>query len=49
MEDIPESDKIFAEYLKHNSNKHKKYLIDFKLKVLKLIELQVSLHKISDK
>ena len=49
MEDNPEIDKIFSDCLKDNSNKHKKYTIDFKLKVLKLIELNVSLHKISDK
>lgn len=49
MEDIPESDKIFEECLKDNFNKHKKYSIDFKLKVLKLIELKASKHKISDK
>ena len=30
-------------------NKHKKYTIDFKLRVLKLIELGVSFHKISEK
>lgn len=49
MEDISEIDKIFAECLQDNTNKHKKYTIDFKLRVLKLIELGVSLHKISDK
>ena len=49
MEDISEIDEIFAECLKDKMNKHKKYTIDFKLRVLKLIELGVSLHQISDK
>lgn len=49
MEDNPEIDKIFSDCLKDNSNKYKKHTIDFKLKVLKLIELNVSLHKISHK
>ena len=49
MEDILEIDKIFAECLQDNMNKHKKYTIDYKLRVLKLIELGVSFHKISEK
>ena len=30
-------------------NKHRKYTIEFKLKVLKLLDNNVSIHKISDK
>ena len=49
MEDILESDKTFSGCLRDNLNKHKKCSIDFKLKVLKLMQLNVSLHKISNK
>ena len=35
---ISEIDKIFAECLQDNTNKHKKYTIDFKLRVLKFLK-----------
>ena len=49
MEDDSQIDKLFDECLGDAKNKHKKYNIEFKLKVLKLIDLNVSLHQISAK
>jgi len=49
MEDDSQIDKLFDECLDDAKNKHKKYNIEFKLKVLKLIDLNVSLYQISAK
>ena len=49
MEEDSQIDKLFDEYLGDAKNKHKKNNIEFKLKVLKLIGLNVSLHQISAK
>ena len=46
MEDISEIEKLFKDCLPEAKNKIKKYSIDFKLKVLKLLDLNVSMHKI---
>ena len=48
MEDYSEVDKIFDELLVIK-NKHRKYINEFKLKVLKLFGNNFSIHKISDK
>ena len=49
MKENSQIDKLFHECLDDAIKKHKKYMIEFKLKVLKLIYLNVSLHKISAK
>ena len=49
MEEISEIDKLFNEYLTEKKNTHKKYTIAFKLKILKLLDPNVPIHKISDK
>jgi biotin operon repressor len=48
MEEYTEEDKLFNELIEIK-NKHRKYTIEFKLKVLKLLDNNVSIHKISDK
>ena len=49
MEDSSEIDKLFSDCMITNKNCHKKYTVEYKLKVLKLLELNVSIHSISDK
>ena len=46
MEEISEIDKIFNDVGIKPNNKLKKYSIEYKLKILKLIDLKVSLHQI---
>lgn len=48
MENMSEIDLLFQQCMDHSNNKHKKYSIEYKLKVLKLIDLGVSLHKINE-
>ena len=45
MENMSEIDLHFQQCIEHSNNKHKKYNIEYKLKILKLIDLGVSLHK----
>lgn len=45
---MSEIDLLFQQCIEHSNNKHKKYNIEYKLKVLKLIDLGVSLHKINE-
>ena len=49
MESINEVDRLFEECLDEIKNKHKKYSVSLKLKVIKLIEFNVSLHHMSNK
>jgi len=49
MEEDSKIDKLFDECLGDAKNKHKEYNIEFKLKVLKLIDLNVSFHQIGAK
>jgi len=49
MEEISEIEKLFEDCLPEAKNKIKKYSIDLKLKVLKLLDLNVSMHKIEDR
>ena len=49
MEEKSEIDKLFDECLIDKKNKHRKYSVSFKLKVLQLLDLNVSIHAISDK
>lgn len=37
MENMFEIDLLFQQCIKHSNNKHKKYTIEYKLKILKLI------------
>ena len=46
---MSEIDLLFQHCIEHSNNKHKKYSIEYKLKVLRLIDLGVSLHKINEK
>lgn len=49
MEDKSEVDILFDKCIQEKKNLYKKYTVEFKLYVIKLIELGVSLHKISEK
>ena len=49
MENASNIKTLFKECFWDNQYKIKKYTVDFKLKVIKLIESNVSLHVISDK
>ena len=49
MEERSLIDKIFEECTEIQKNKLKRYTIEYKLKILKLIELNVSLHQIENK
>ena len=49
MENASNINTLFQEYLVDKQYKIRKYTIDFKLKVIKLIVSNVSLHVISDK
>ena len=49
MESKFDIDDLFNELLGDKQHKHRKYTIEFKLKVVKLIEFGVSLHTISEK
>ena len=41
MENMSEIDLLVKQCIAHSNNKHKKYNIEYKLKVLKLIDLGV--------
>ena len=49
MEEISEIDRIFNEVGIKSNKKLKKYSIEYKLKILRLIDLNVSLHQIEAK
>ena len=49
MEEKPEEDILFDPYLQEKKNSHKKYTVKFKLNIIKLVALNVSLHKIEEK
>ena len=49
MENSSNIQNLFQECLGDNQYKIRKFTVDFKLKVIKLIESKVSLHVISDK
>ena len=49
MEEKPEVDKLFDLGLQEKKNSYKKYRIEFKLNIIKLMELNISLHKIEEK
>ncbi len=49
MEDKEEKEKLINKCTLDKNNKFKKYTIEFKLKILKLLDLNVSLHAIESR